>query len=445
MILKKTIIKIVLLVATMSVLFSACNKETDAGMELLPEKDLIHVRTVVVKDAISSFIVKEEPLALGQSSTNLLGVFNDPKFGKTSVNFAAHYRPTSYRDFGTNPVVDSVQLKLVYKQFYGDTVTAQTLKVYEIDKTINVDSVYSEAIDLTQFINPESIGSTSFIPKKQLKTNATNKADSLVNQIISIPIKKEIGERLMSIDSATVTNIDEFLKVFKGLMIQSDKVADGEGALISLLNQYTALVVYYNNDENKAKDKDDRKTLSYAYSVTKFSARVNSYQHDYSNTKFVNQINDTVQESKSIYIQPTFGLKSKITIDGLKNWKDSANIAINKAELIFTVDTTQSEIQQFLPPYQLLLTVINDEGKEYLPRDYAFSPSYYGGTFNADYTYRFNITQHLQEILDNKDVKNNGFYLATSQKTGVANRVILKGSKSNNGIKMVITYSKFAQ
>jgi hypothetical protein len=82
---------------------------------------------------------------------------------------------------------------------------------------------------------------------------------------------------------------------------------------------------------------------------------------------------------------------------------------------------------------------------ENLPADYWFSPTFYGGVLNpTDYTYRFNITQHLQQILEGT-VPNNGFFLTTARKNSEANRVVLKGSTSETGIRLVITYSKYLQ
>ena len=61
-----------------------------------------------------------------------------------------------------------------------------------------------------------------------------------------------------------------------------------------------------------------------------------------------------------------------------------------------------------------------------------------------DYTYRFNITQHLQLLIE-EEAKYYGFYLTPAIKESEANRVILKGSKSSTGIKLGITYTKFTR
>ena len=202
------------------------------------------------------------------------------------------------------------------------------------------------------------------------------------------------------------------------------------------------MVVYYNNDENIAAEVPD--TLLMPFIISEYSARVNSMNHDYSGTPFEANLNSEVGDDSLIYIQATGGLKSRILIDDVFSWKDSLNIAINKAELIFQVDTIASDIENFAPPSQLLFTVIDEEGTEFLPIDYVFSPDFYGGYLWEDYTYRFNITQHLQQIIEGK-ADNFGFFLTPAQKNNEANRVILKGSNSSTGVKLVITYSKFSK
>jgi hypothetical protein len=50
----------------------------------------------------------------------------------------------------------------------------------------------------------------------------------------------------------------------------------------------------------------------------------------------------------------------------------------------------------------------------------------------------------MQQIIDG-EAENHGFFLTTARKNSEANRVVLKGSNSETGIKLVITYSKFLE
>jgi hypothetical protein len=148
-------------------------------------------------------------------------------------------------------------------------------------------------------------------------------------------------------------------------------------------------------------------------------------------------------EDSLIYVQATGGLKAHVLIDELSSWRDSVNTAVNKAELIFQIDTIVSQVHKYRPPLQMLFTIVDSTGVERLPVDYVFNPSFYGGGLRSDYTYHFTITQHIQEIIIG-NAQNYGFYLTPAQKNNEANRVVLKGGSSATGIKLIITYSKYA-
>ena len=262
--------------------------------------------------------------------------------------------------------------------------------------------------------------------------------------MITIPIDVSLAEKLIAADSLQMVNNDVFLEYFKGLLIETEPVTEQGGTILSMESvpstgfHGSALVLYYSNDSIGADS-----SLTMPYIISPFSARVNRIVHDYSGTPFIEHLDSEATVDSLIYVQATGGLKARITIDGLNSWADSVNTAINKAELIFQIDTTASQLNKFPPPSRLYLTYLDSTNVEHLPDDYYFNPAYYGGFLNTnDYTYHFNITQLLQEIIDGK-ITNRGFSLTTGQKADAANRVILKGSASGTGIKLIITYSKF--
>ncbi|HKI88767.1 MAG TPA: DUF4270 domain-containing protein [Draconibacterium sp.] len=432
------------LAALMALFFYGCNKSNELGMELLPSSDLIKVKNTIIKDDISGYTFREDSVRTDEQSHSLLGSFTDPRFGNTTVDFATQFRLSTYPKYGTNPVADSVKLYLYYRYIYGDTVTSQRIRAYELESPINADAKYYENADLKSMASDQLLGEAEFTPKIALDSITS---DTLY-QLIVIPLDVSLGEKLVNADSLQMINNDVFLEFFKGLYIETEKVTGDGGAILSLdaasnsTFQGSALVVYYNNDENVAADTPD--TLSMPYIITQFSARVNHFEHDYSGTAFNASLNSESNADSLIYIQSTGGLESKIIIDNISNWVDSTDVAINKAELIFQIDTMASDLEKYPPPSQLLFIAINDDGSQYLPVDYLFSPTFYGGRLNADYTYHFNITQHVQQIIDGI-AGNNGFYLTTAKKGSEANRVVLKGSTSGTGIKLIITYSKFRE
>jgi hypothetical protein len=422
-------------------------------MELLPSSDLIEVKNLVEKENFSSFTFTEGPVRTDEPSKSLLGSFYDPVFGITTINFATQFRLLDIPDFGTNPVADSIKLYLYYRVVYGDTVTPQTFKVYELQEPVYSDTTNATggSYDYPYYQDVDLKALTSGFLLGQITTTPVVRQDSATRdtfyQQLSIPLDVSLGQRLVNATGQQMANNDVFLEFFKGLYIESEKQNSPGGSVITLEAVYSntwqgsALAVFYKNDEFSNIDT----TLFYPYLISPFSARVNSIDHDYSVTAFGANLNMETQEDSLIYVQPTGGLKSKIINNELSSWRDSSNIAINKAEIVFQIDTLASELEKYPPPSQLLFTFINAESEEDLPADYWFDPLFFNGFLNtSDYTYRFNITQHLQRIIDGQ-VQNDGFFLTTAIKSSQANRVVLKGSTSHTGIRLIVTYSKFLQ
>jgi hypothetical protein len=432
-----------LLFITLSVfIFGACNDPGDVGMELLPTSDLVRVGSKVDKELIRAYTFIDDSVRSDEASTSLLGSFHDPVFGNTTIDLAVQLRLTSFPNFGSNPVADSIKFFFYYYTVYGDTSTVQKLRFYELTEPIDPDVNYYGTYDLARHASSLPLAEYSFKPKVQLDTVFKD----TVYQLVGVKLDKSLAQKLISADSLDMVNNESFLRYFKGLYIQPEKVSQG-GAIVSLdmiptsTFQGSALVLYYHN---KVPNPTKADTTSRAYFITSFSARVNSFKHDYTQTAFYQNLNKETAVDSLIYVQSTGGLKSKIIIPGLENWRDSTNIAINKAELIFQVDTTASDFRKYPLPTQLLLTYANNNGVELLPRDYFFYGPYYGGYLQSDFTYRFNITQHLQTIIKGTN-NNNGFYLTPYYKNNEMRRAVIKGSTSAQGIRFVVTYSKLLQ
>jgi hypothetical protein len=433
----------------MAMAFGSCKNDiNDLGKDLLLPGDLVTVGKVIEKETIKAYTLTDEKQRTDEPAFNLLGTLNDPVFGKTTADFACQFRLTGYPDFSKNAKIDSLVLHLLYMETYGDTVTPQKLKVYELASDLDIDQKYYQDVNLKSLAKGEIVGEKNYIPKFKLDSltntyGSTNKnpKDTVVQEL-SIKLSQKLIEKLLSADSLTWSDNDKFLKYFKGLYIEAGDLDKGGSIMkIYTLASGSRLVMHFHNDASDS--------LYYDYNINENSARVNRFTHDYSTTKFAVNLDKQVNQDSLIYLQTTGGLRSKILIPDLENWtklipdynENLANIAINQAELIFQVDTVVSDTAKFMPPQQLVLTAIDKDGKEYLPSDVAFSSTYYGGTYNSsDKTYRFNIAKHMQEVIDKKN-GNYGFYLSTAFRSASAKRVVLKGATSKTGIKLEITYS----
>lgn len=432
-----------ILVAVVLVALTGCEEQSSIGVEVLPDGDLISVRNT--SQQTRSYTFSEDSIRTDEAQYSLLGSFTDSLFGNTTIGMATQFRLFGFPDFKSNNAqYDSITLFMYYRIIYGDTLTPQKFRVYELKSPISPDEVYQQDIDLKSMSYDKVLGEYEYTPRVRLDSASQD----TFYQLIRMPLDNSLGEKLFNADSLDMINNDVFLDFFKGLYLETEKVDNQGGTILSLeLLQRgnfdgSAIALFYHNDSLKSELGGDS-VLYNPYIVSEFSARVNNITHDYTQTPFYDNLNSEAVEDSLVYVQAMGGLKSRILIDELSSWKDSVNTAVNRAELIFTIDTTASEVHRFPPPSQMLFTIVNSDGIETLPQDYVFSPAFYGGGLNSDYTYRFTITQHLQSIIDGT-AENKGFFLVPAVKNSQANRAVIKGSKSAAGVKLVITYSKYS-
>jgi hypothetical protein len=436
--------------AWITITFWSCtNDPGKIGLDLLPNDDLVVVGSVVDTD-IQSYTASDEVQRTDESSFNLLGTFNDPVFGKTIADFACQYRLSGFPGFSKIEQIDSLVLYLGYKEIYGDTLTPQNLKIYELVSDLPFDDKFYQNVDLKAMSKGDVLSERSYIPKFRLdsltnKYGSTNKIPKdTVTQEIAFVMNSTLINKLLAADSLTNSDNDRFINYFKGLYIEANDVSQ-QGTLMKIIG--SGIVMYYHKENDTTK-------YIFNYKNNTNASRVSRFVHDYSTTSFAANLDAELVQDSLIYVQTTGGIRSKINIPNLGIWAkmipdmandpDTTHLTINKAELIFKLDTAFSQPRFFRPSEQLVLAAIDSIGKTYLPADHTYSAAYYGGTYNIiDRTYRFNIAQHIQDIINKKPGKeNNGFYLETAYKNSTSRRAVLKGATSKTGIRLEITYTK---
>ena len=368
----------------MVMMFWGCTNDiNDLGKNMLLPGDLVHVRNYSEKN-IKAYTVSDGYQRTDEPAFNLLGTFNDPIFGKTTADFACQFRLTEYPDFSKSPQIDSLVLHMYYKEVYGSTETSQRLKVYELASDLFVDQKYYQDVDLKGISKGDILADYSFVPKFKLDSLSSTYGSTKKNpkdtvlQEINIKLDQKLIQKLMAADSLTWSDNDKFLQYFKGLYIEAGDL-NATGAIMKIatiaqkntIPQATYLVLHYHNSE--------KDSLYYSYAINENSARVSHFAHDYSKTAFAAHLNKTDVQDSLIYLQTTGGLRTKILIPNLGSWSDSTNIAINRAELIFQVDSTVTDLTKLLPPEELVFSAMGVDtlGNEikYLPKILLFPKS----------------------------------------------------------------------
>lgn len=396
------------------------------------DDDLINLG---VLDSITVYAktLKEEPYVSSGVSFGVLGVLDDPFFGKTTTGFYAQYRLSRFSiDKGLNPVLDSIVLSLVYEDKYGKNTMPVSIAVYELMESMNAAITYKT--NETFVVNGAPIGQANMmIPnlKDSVKVLGQNQAPQL-----RIRLSNAIGNRILNADSLTLSSNENFLNFFKGLYV----TASGNGNGVTYINLLSSKVIlYYRNNDNDS--------LKLELGIGNSSARMNYFKHN--GFSFAQQaVYSTAVTDSILYAQSGAGSTIKITFPFLNNLPK--DIVINKAELIIPKweNDLQGSDTVYTPPSLLSIFVITPSGgfekldNNIIERS-GIAPSRTieenGKKFT---TYTFTPTRRMQSMI--RDAGQNNGFLITTTGAARADRLILANNPANPNqrIKLKLTYSK---
>lgn len=387
--------------------FFSCNDDnSDVGLELLPGNDKIDVFVDTIN--VDCFTLLDNHISTDKRSLSPLGNYHDPIFGYTQAGFATHLRiVTSNSSFDKVDTVNSLELHLKYKTYYGDTNTLQKINVYRLKKDIYSDSTYYSDFVLNPSDYELLISSDIHFGK-----------DSIMR--IKLPI--ELANSFIDPANAAYFKTDQsFLQFFKGLYIATDQLSAG-GCIysINLQDKASKMVMFYND------------SASFNFVVNTKAAIINMFNHNYSTA--IPDINsvlaDTLTPNQLCYIQNLAGLKVKILFPELNNLKAnyrSKKIAINKAKLKIKIERNTQE-DKFLPPPKLTLVKVLDNGKYDFISDYKINGTYFGGALSS-YTYTFNIPLYIQDLIGGE--KELGLLLFATDNRTMSHRVVVNASNNS--------------
>lgn len=414
-------------------IFGACNKSSDLGLNIQPEEDLLLLNYSDTASVIS-FTIREDSLKTDKLNRNMLGAFNDPLFGLTRASiYTQLVLSNTSPDFGTNPVVDSIALSLAYDpDYYGQLAQQQTLNVFELTEDMYYDSAYYSNRQFTANTT-DLVSAYAFTPAPT--DSVTVDGIKLAPQL-RVLLPNSLGQSFLNNQSLMTTDKD-FRTFFKGLHITtSDNPGVDQGALLtfSLIDPLSKVTLYYHNDSEDS--------LKFDFPIGSGAARVSNFYHDYSSVSDINnQLSDSTLGQNLTYVQALAGVKTKVWFPHVKSIVDSGRVAVNKAEVILQVEPgTESS---YSPPANLVILGIDSLGKSYALNDALEGIMHYGGEYDAtNKLYKFNIARHMQFLLDGK-INDYGFYIATTGAAVQANRVVLRGgANGSTPIKLKLTYTK---
>ncbi len=433
-------------------LLSCKKNDSPVGVDVLPGTDQLGAAYAEIYPSVSYPLFDDSLFTKNITNSNLLGSVNDPVFGRTDASIYVNFEvPGGGVDFGPNAVLDSVVLSLIYNPgvaFLGDTTQPLSIDVFPLTAKISKDSSYYSTRNISYNKNYSMIEggqSKSFYPRLNRKI-LVNKDDAAASPPqLNIKLRKEFGEMLFN--PAYISSLSTFQNIFYGFFISTNRSVlpqPSYGSIFYVNMNTTALRLYYHNSAQDAQ----LKPLS-IYCASN-SVRFGHFDHDYkflAEPKLAQQLYspfDTVNLGKqNIYVQGISGLKAKVAFPDLLKWQDS-NIVINKAELVFSPDKSNSNYYNstlFPYPGRLYLEGYDPTtGKPtYLIENaYAFG-GFYDGNKNH---FTFSIPHTVGGVINKKGISPT-FFVSVYTSSLYPQRIVLGGyGNTSYPIKIKLWYTR---
>ncbi len=423
-------------------LIAACKEKNIPGLEVQPPSDklgLIYTDTITVV----SYTVNENRIRTDETFFNLLGSYADPIFGIAEASFCTQFLlPVPNLDFGSASVLqaDSMVLSLRYTGYYGNT-NPQTFKVYELTQDILNSEVYYSN-DTVKY-NAIEVGA--------IYNHVPNTTDSIFvdganrDPHLRIKLKPSFAQKFINASGTSdMSNNQAFTSFFKGLYIKPDNIdITGKGGIFyfQLLSNISKLTLYYTNTSTNTSSSQD-------FVINELSARFNMFKQNYNfinNSPVTTALNDTAIGKQKVYIQSMGGVKTKIYFPYFKNLAAQGNVIINQAQLVLSVNEDGTGTAQYGPHNRLTLAAARQDGSNAIIIDQLEGDAYFGGTFSAGAKeYRFNITRHMQRLINGQVPEDFGLFILPAGGAVNANRTVLHGSDKEHPkhLKLILTYTK---
>lgn len=383
----------------MSIWFSCDNEDSLIGEGLLNSQnpDVFILADSLIHIKAETF---HEDRVNAQSSTSLLGSYLDPISGQTNASFYFQITlPNNEMDFNATSV-NSIELNLPYTGFFGQEDNELNVQLSKLTESINIDDGNNHYTD-TVFNTEEIAGANTTISLSEIQESGT----------LNISFTTDFGlEEILNLDAEELNNNEAFTEAFYGFKIEVSPVISELGSIIYLNNNSSDafLKIHYQYESMI-----DSASFPISDGIT-----INSIEHNYMNPEIIE--NDT-----ELFLQSMGGTYVELDFSSLRDSLDvNSQYIINEAVLSFsTIDNLDFQI-----PEQISLVEFNEETEDLIPI-IGINSTNIGGLFSDESgEYEFNITRHIQKII-NEDY-NPICRLYTYNRTSNADRIMLNNSET---------------
>ena len=308
---------------------------------------------------VTAYNKKLDSLQVNGLHSNLLGVFNDPSYGKTIANIITQVTPSSFNpNFGEDPVIDSVVVNIpyfsnvidndddgnsVYKldSLYGNSTQKMRLTIYQSNYFLrdldpnstlggaqnfysNTNHMSSSVLTGSDIVNFDNHiittihNDTEFLPSANpIVTKTGTGDDEKVNRAapayrVALKSSEDIlywtNTILDKEDDAVLSNANNFKNYFRGVYFKVEPINnDGTMVLLNLASTSANITIHYTKGEA-----DSRTQSTYVLNFT--GNRVNTFINDFNLVPLQNGNKELGDEK--LYLKGTSGSMAIVDIFG---------------------------------------------------------------------------------------------------------------------------------
>ena len=427
----KTVLPALLFFLTLGIVISCAEEDlTPVGEDWITVDTKIYF---IDSMTVQSSTFKFDSIAVSNTSRLLVGAYSDPVFGQVKAkSFMQFAYP--FPSINDEAVYDSIALILKYDNyFYNDTTQTQTISVYNLlDDVKTDDGFFYNTTDFEADTTP--IGTTTFKPYP-------SKEDSLhvtINNVFGTDLYEKLRDN-------EITNSDEFLNAYKGLMIDPD--TNNTSVLGFATSSYLRL--YYSLEDEV--ENEESETIDFTLNTTNSFHNITT---DYSGTNFNTLDSQETQllsadADEASYAQSGAGMATRIDIPFMETINDiPGNGSILDANIKISIKQNTST-ENLYTNDAINVYLIDRKGDSYGVLTDASGETVYGLLESIDeefktLTYTIPVTNFLNLKLDQTYGDNLYLGIYGQDFNQSVDRYIFNGDQadsSNLKLKLELTYA----
>lgn len=399
-------------VILLSLTFFGCDDNTGTlGLGMFPGGDQN------INGKLATFDVKTQSELAGKvfakTSVGYLGKFTDPDFGYYEAGFLAQlhcnenftFPPLYNKDNPNDPKAIMVknevyrtELSLAYSSYFGDSLTASRLSVYQLNKDLDKESAYYTDINPEDFYNKND--PSALLGRKVYTAVDLSVASSVKNQSgyipsVTVTLPQTLGQKILEASrKADEDNVDfanVFRDIFKGIYVKND-YGDGTILYIDQIELRVIYECYVKGDDGANLKKSDNETDSTAYGYRTFAATREIIQANAFNSD-EDKIKEKVDEREWTYLKTPAGIYTQVSLPLNDIREKLSQDTLNVVKLALTNynqsnDKNKYDFSMNIPSYVLLVrekekesffqdNKINDDVTSYIAQHNAINNNQY--------------------------------------------------------------------